>query len=81
MRITIHIKEYGMRTNIVLDDGLVSEAFKYAQNTHTRREPIEAALKEFVATRKVKNLRELKGNYGLVILVNPFRTHYPNKRK
>ena len=50
-----------MRTNIVLDDALMSEAFKYAENIHTKRELIEVALKEFVATRKVKNLRELKG--------------------
>lgn len=50
-----------MRTNIVLNDDLVSEAFKYAENIHTKRELIEVALKEFVATRKVKDLRELKG--------------------
>ena len=50
-----------MRTNIVLNDDLISEAFKYAENIHTKRELIEVALKEFVATRKVKNLRELKG--------------------
>ena len=50
-----------MRTNIVLDDNLVEEAFKYAGNIHTKRELIEVALKEFVKTRKVKDLRELKG--------------------
>jgi Arc/MetJ family transcription regulator len=50
-----------MRTNIVLDDDLVQEAFKVAENIHTKRELIEVALKEFVATRKIKNLRELKG--------------------
>jgi len=50
-----------MRTNIVLNDDLVQEAFKYAENIHTKRELIEVALKEFVATRKVKDLRELKG--------------------
>ena len=50
-----------MRTNIVLDDNLVDEAFKYAGNIHTKRELIEVALKEFVKTRKVKDLRELKG--------------------
>ncbi|HZL82047.1 MAG TPA: type II toxin-antitoxin system VapB family antitoxin [Candidatus Deferrimicrobium sp.] len=50
-----------MRTNIVLDDSLVNEAFKYAENIHTKRELIEVALKEFVTIRKVKNLRDLKG--------------------
>ncbi|MGC1378360.1 MAG: type II toxin-antitoxin system VapB family antitoxin [Anaerolineales bacterium] len=50
-----------MRTTIVLDDNLMSEAFKYAGSIHTKKELIEAALKEFVATRKIKNLRELKG--------------------
>jgi len=37
-----------MRTNIVLDDVLVKEAFKYASVT-TKRELINLALKEFVA--------------------------------
>lgn len=50
-----------MRTNIVLDDNLVDEAFKYAGNIHTKRELIEVALKEFVSVRKIKNLRDLKG--------------------
>jgi Arc/MetJ family transcription regulator len=50
-----------VRTNIVLDDNLVNEAFKYAESIHTKKDLIEAALKEFVKTRKMKNLRELKG--------------------
>ena len=50
-----------MRTNIVLDDNLVEEAFKYANDVHTKRELIEVALKEFVTTRKMKNLKEIKG--------------------
>jgi Arc/MetJ family transcription regulator len=50
-----------MRTNIVLDDSLVNEAFKYSENIHTKRELIEVALREFVTIRKVKNLRDLKG--------------------
>jgi Arc/MetJ family transcription regulator len=50
-----------MRTNIVLDDNLVEEAFKYANDVHTKRELIEIALKEFVTTRKMKNLKEIKG--------------------
>ncbi|MBN1412131.1 MAG: type II toxin-antitoxin system VapB family antitoxin [Spirochaetales bacterium] len=50
-----------MRTNIVLDDRLVEEAFKYAKEIHTKRELIETALKEFVKNRKMKNISELKG--------------------
>jgi Arc/MetJ family transcription regulator len=50
-----------MRTNIVLDDKLVDEAFKYSQTISTKRELIEAALKEYVDTRKRKNIKELRG--------------------
>jgi Arc/MetJ family transcription regulator len=50
-----------MRTNIVLDDELVEEAFKFSQAISTKKELIEMALKEYVNTRKRKNLKELKG--------------------
>jgi Arc/MetJ family transcription regulator len=50
-----------MRTNIVLDDELVEEAFKFSQTISTKRELIETALKEYVNNRKRKNLKELKG--------------------
>ncbi|HAH62273.1 MAG TPA: DUF2191 domain-containing protein, partial [Treponema sp.] len=50
-----------MRTNIVLDDTLVDEAFKYAETIHTKKDLIEVALKEFVRARKMKNIRDLKG--------------------
>jgi len=50
-----------MRTNIVLDDKLVAEAFIYAQAITTKRELIEIALKEYVDTRKRKNIKELRG--------------------
>jgi Arc/MetJ family transcription regulator len=49
-----------MRTNIVLDDGLVKEAFKYSK-VKTKKELIDIALKEFVKNRRRKNLLELKG--------------------
>jgi len=61
-----------MRTNIVLDDNLVDEAFKYAEGIHTKKDLIETALKEFVRTRKMKNLRELKGKIqfdGLIMII------------
>jgi len=51
-----------MRTNIVLDDNLVSEAFKYAKDIHTKKELVEVALQEFVKNRKLKDLRDLRGN-------------------
>jgi len=50
-----------MRTNIVLDDKLVDEAFKYSQTLSTKRELIEVALKEYVDTRKRKNIKDLRG--------------------
>jgi len=40
-----------MRTNIVLDDELVEEAFRYS-NAKTKRELVDRALREFVANRK-----------------------------
>ena len=50
-----------MRTNIVLNDELVNEAFQYSQAISTKRELIEVALREYVNNRKRKNIRDLKG--------------------
>jgi Arc/MetJ family transcription regulator len=50
-----------MRTNIVLNDELVEEAFKFSEAISTKKELIEMALKEYVNTRKRKNIKELKG--------------------
>jgi Arc/MetJ family transcription regulator len=50
-----------MRTNVVLNDHLMEEAFQYAGGIRTKRELIETALKEFVNNRRMKNLSELKG--------------------
>ena len=61
MCITIHIERCAMRTNIVLDDNLVDEAYKYANEIHTKKELIEVALREFVNSRKMKNIKDLKG--------------------
>ncbi len=49
-----------MRTNIVLNDDLVTEAQALSQ-IKTKRELIEVALQEFVANRKRLDLRELRG--------------------
>ena len=54
-----------MRTNVVLNDELVSETFKYSKTISTKRELIETALKEYVDSRKRKNIRELRGKIQL----------------
>ena len=52
------------RTNIVLDDELVEEAFSYS-DAKTKRELVDRALREFVANRKWRDIRELRGK-GLI---------------
>jgi len=49
-----------MRTNIVLDDALVSEAFKFSR-AKTKRELVHQALEEFVEHHHRKNVLELVG--------------------
>jgi Arc/MetJ family transcription regulator len=49
-----------MRTNIVLNDDLVKEAFCYT-TAKTKRELIEIALREFVANHKRRNILDLRG--------------------
>ena len=49
-----------MRTNIVLDDALVAEAFKHTDVT-TKRQLIHLALTEFVENRRRLNLLDLEG--------------------
>jgi Arc/MetJ family transcription regulator len=49
-----------MRTNIVLDDELMAEAFKYA-GAKTKKDLVHQALREFVESRKRRNLLDLEG--------------------
>ena len=49
-----------MRTNIVLDNEIVEEAFKYSKSK-TKKDLIKEALIEFVESKKRKNLLELRG--------------------
>ena len=49
-----------MRTNIVLDERLVEEAFKVS-HAKTKKELVHQALKEFIENRKRLNLLELFG--------------------
>ncbi len=50
-----------MRTNIVLNDELIREAFLYAGTIKTKRELIEVALQEYVDNCKRKKLSDLRG--------------------
>jgi Arc/MetJ family transcription regulator len=49
-----------LRTNIVLDDELVEEAFRHT-DAKTKRELVDVALREFVENHKRKDIRELRG--------------------
>jgi len=57
----IHIERCIVRTNIVLDNDLVEEAFKYSPSIRTKKDLIETALREYVQNRKMKDIRDLKG--------------------
>ncbi len=60
-----------MRTNIVLDEELVQKAFKLT-GAKTKRELVHEALRELVAMREKRDLRELRGKIG-------FRRNYDYK--
>ena len=49
-----------MRTNVVLDDDLVEEAFRLT-GARTKRELLREALKELIRARRKKDLTELAG--------------------
>ncbi len=49
-----------MRTNIVIDDELLNEAFSLS-NAKTKKDLIHEALKEFIRLKKRKDLTELAG--------------------
>ncbi len=53
-----------MRTNIVIDDELLREAFECSE-ARTKRELVERALREFVERRRRKDLLELFGKGGI----------------
>jgi len=50
-----------MRTNIVLDDDLIREAFAVSK-AKTKKELVHEALRELVHLRKRKDLTELAGS-------------------
>jgi len=49
-----------MRTNVVLDDELMREAFRYSKS-RTKKDLIHEALRSYVEIKKRKNLSDLKG--------------------
>jgi len=49
-----------MRTNIVIDDKLVEQAFSVSK-AKTKKDLIDEALRELIAYRSRKNLLDLKG--------------------
>ncbi|MDP9457679.1 MAG: type II toxin-antitoxin system VapB family antitoxin [Actinomycetota bacterium] len=49
-----------MRTNIVIDDELMEEAF-WCADVRTKRELVHLALREFVENRRRRDVRELRG--------------------
>jgi len=53
-----------MRTNIVIDDALLEEAFKYT-DVKTKKDVIHLALQELVDNHKKLSLLELKGSISL----------------
>lgn len=50
-----------MRTNIVLDDELVKQAFILMPLIKTKKELIDIALKEFIEVRKTKEIKNIRG--------------------
>lgn len=49
-----------MRTNIVIDDGLMSEAIR-ASGARSKREAVELGLKTLIRLREQEELRALRG--------------------
>jgi Arc/MetJ family transcription regulator len=61
-----------MRTNIVLDDEIVKKAFRYSK-AKTKKELINEALRELIASRQRLDLRDLRGKIE-------FRSDYDYKK-
>ena len=49
-----------MRTNVVIDDYLINEAFKLTK-LKTKKDLISTALQELIENRKKMDLRKIKG--------------------
>ena len=53
-----------MRTNIDLDEELITEAFRYT-DLRTKKDLVHLALSEFVARHRRRDLRELPGTVDI----------------
>ncbi len=54
-----------MRTNVVLDDNLITKAFKHSK-AKTKKELIHEALRELISARQRLDLRDLRGKIVFV---------------
>ena len=54
-----------MRTNIELDDDLITEAFRLS-DVKTKKDLVHLALREFVARHRRRDIRELRGTVGIL---------------
>jgi Arc/MetJ family transcription regulator len=52
-----------MRTNIVIDDGLMNRALR-ATGLRTKREAVELGLKTLIQLREQNDIRSLRGRIG-----------------
>lgn len=68
-----------MRTNIVLDDALIAEAFKYA-DAKTKKDLIHTALREFIRQHQRADLTSLRGK-GLIDPTYDYRAARRRQRK
>ena len=67
-----------MRTNIVLDEELVSEAFSVS-DARTKKELIHEALRVMITMRKRKDLTDLSGKIQLIDNYNHKALRKPRK--
>jgi Arc/MetJ family transcription regulator len=56
----VHLKRVEMRTNIVLDDALVAEAFRHS-TARTKKDLVDEALRELIRLRGRRSLLDIKG--------------------
>lgn len=70
-----------MRTNIEIDDALMAE-FMAVSGLKTKREAVEAALRESLAIRRQAGIRALRGQIEWVGDLDDMRTskYIPNDR-
>lgn len=63
-----------MRTNIVIDDSLMSDALKFT-GLHTKREAVEEGLKILIKLKKQENIKSFRGKLNWEGDLNDMRTN------